>query len=212
MASSDTEPPPPEEAPPRLPSHSHAGPDPTRHRIILVNPLTQDTVVVDPSSPPPSSWEPLLRALRAVKGRGRPPASRESVRAMRDVIKRTSERGREGEGEGEEEEEEEECVICMEEFQQGREMPCGHRFHGGCIERWLGMHGTCPVCRYQMPADEGAAARERWEEEEEDDEEGGEGGEGRDIWISFSVTRRNSSSEIVRHHHHLHHHYSTDRA
>ncbi|XP_048136762.1 E3 ubiquitin-protein ligase MPSR1 [Rhodamnia argentea] len=183
MASSDPEPPPPEEAPPTLP----------RHRIILVNPLTQDTVVVDPSLPPPSSWEPLLRALRAVKGCGRPPASRESVRAMRDVIRRTSERGRE------EEEEQEECVICMEEFEEGREMPCGHRFHGGCIERWLGIHGTCPVCRYQMPADEGAATGERWED--------GEGGEGRDIWISFSVTRRSSSSEIVRHHRHLHHHY-----
>lgn len=207
MASSDAEPPAPEEAPPGLPSHSHASPDPPRHRIILVNPLTQDTVVVDPSSPPPSSWEPLLRALRAVKGRGGPPASMESVRAMRDVIKSRGERGREGEVE-EEEEEEEECVICMGEFEQGREMPCGHRFHGGCIERWLGIHGTCPVCRYQMPADEGAAATERWEQE--DDDEGG--GEGRDIWISFSVTRRNSSSEIVRHHRHLRHHYSTDRA
>ncbi|XP_056165094.1 E3 ubiquitin-protein ligase MPSR1-like [Syzygium oleosum] len=206
MASSDAEPPPPE-APPRLQENQNQerGHNPRpRDRIILVNPLTQDTVVVDPSSPPPPSWEPLLRALRAGKGGGRPPASGESVRAMRDVIKRTSEGGREEEGE---EEEEEECAICMEEFEEGREMPCGHRFHGGCIERWLGIHGTCPVCRYQMPVDEAAAARNRWE----DDGEEGEGREQgrRDVWISFSVVRRDSSSLIVHHHHHhhLHHHY-----
>ncbi|EEC75369.1 hypothetical protein OsI_11820 [Oryza sativa Indica Group] len=30
-------------------------------------------------------------------------------------------------------------------------MPCGHRFHGGCLEKWLRAHGTCPMCRHQMP-------------------------------------------------------------
>ncbi|XP_010044497.2 E3 ubiquitin-protein ligase MPSR1 [Eucalyptus grandis] len=226
MASSDAEqppPPPPPEAPPGLPTPTHLSPtaqpsqenqngerdpDPPRGRIILVNPLTQYMAVVDPSSPPPSSWEPLVRALRDGKGGGGPPASRESVRAMRDVVmKRTDERGGGGG-------EEEECAICMEELEEGREMPCRHRFHGGCIERWLGIHGTCPVCRYQMPADEGGAARKGWEE----DDEGGEGGEeGRDIWIGYSVVRRDGSSDTDHHHHHhlhdrLHRHYSTDGA
>lgn len=48
------------------------------------------------------------------------------------------------------------CSICMEEFELAgesdlSEMPCSHVFHGDCIERWLRMSHTCPLCRYQMP-------------------------------------------------------------
>ncbi|KAL0377554.1 UNVERIFIED_CONTAM: E3 ubiquitin-protein ligase MP [Sesamum radiatum] len=32
-----------------------------------------------------------------------------------------------------------------------KEMPCRHRFHADCIDKWLGIHGSCPVCRYNMP-------------------------------------------------------------
>jgi len=35
-----------------------------------------------------------------------------------------------------------------------KEMPCKHRFHGNCIEKWLGIHGSCFVCRYQIHVDE----------------------------------------------------------
>ncbi|KAI6686419.1 hypothetical protein NL676_032332 [Syzygium grande] len=194
MASSDAEPPPPE-APPRLQENQNQerGHNPRpRDRIILVNPLTQDTVVVD------------LVAATAQLGAAAPRAAgRQGRRLAAGVGRRTSEGGREEEGE---EEEEEECAICMEEFEEGREMPCGHRFHGGCIERWLGIHGTCPVCRYQMPVDEAAAARNGWEDDGEEGEGRGQGR--RDVWISFSVVRRDSSSVIVHHHHHhLHHHY-----
>lgn len=35
-----------------------------------------------------------------------------------------------------------------------KEMPCGHRYHGDCIEKWLCMHGSCPVCRYRMPEED----------------------------------------------------------
>ncbi|KAK4409863.1 E3 ubiquitin-protein ligase MP [Sesamum angolense] len=49
-----------------------------------------------------------------------------------------------------------ECPVCLAEYGEVevKEMPCGHRFHSGCIEKWLGIHGSCPVCRYSMPADE----------------------------------------------------------
>ncbi|KAL0381053.1 UNVERIFIED_CONTAM: E3 ubiquitin-protein ligase MP [Sesamum angustifolium] len=64
-----------------------------------------------------------------------------------------------------------ECPVCLAEYGEVevKEMPCGHRFHSGCIEKWLGIHGSCPVCRYSMPADE--------KKEKESDERDGGGGE-----------------------------------
>ncbi|XP_027361698.1 E3 ubiquitin-protein ligase MPSR1 [Abrus precatorius] len=143
-----------------------------RERIILVNPFTQGMVVIDGAS----SLEALLRELGSVKS-GRPPASKESIEAMPSV-----EIGEESEGL--------ECIVCLEEFEIGgvvKEMPCKHRFHHNCIEKWLGIHGSCPVCRYDMPVDEGKKR----------DEEGGErrrvgGGE---VWVSFSFNRSRSSDD-----------------
>ncbi|XP_078160134.1 E3 ubiquitin-protein ligase MPSR1-like [Carex rostrata] len=59
---------------------------------------------------------------------------------------------------GEKEKLEEECAICMEKLfgkenkeAVVKETPCGHRYHGKCIEKWLRKHRSCPMCRYQMP-------------------------------------------------------------
>ncbi|OIT05854.1 PREDICTED: E3 ubiquitin-protein ligase RING1-like [Nicotiana attenuata] len=49
-----------------------------------------------------------------------------------------------------------ECAICLLEFQVGgkaKEMPCKHRYHPNCIDPWLRVHGSCPVCRYKMPVE-----------------------------------------------------------
>ncbi|XXG41031.1 hypothetical protein AAC387_Pa01g1592 [Persea americana] len=49
------------------------------------------------------------------------------------------------------------CSICLEDFNIGseaKEMPCKHKFHSGCILPWLELHSSCPVCRFQLPADE----------------------------------------------------------
>lgn len=43
------------------------------------------------------------------------------------------------------------CAICLDGFEVRKEMPCGHSFHGECLERWLGMHGGCPVFRRVLP-------------------------------------------------------------
>ncbi|XP_059451337.1 E3 ubiquitin-protein ligase MPSR1-like [Corylus avellana] len=62
-----------------------------------------------------------------------------------------------------------ECAICLDGYEVGgeaREMPCKHRFHSGCIERWLGLHGSCPVCRFAMPVEEGNVNNGGGEEEE----------------------------------------------
>lgn len=49
------------------------------------------------------------------------------------------------------------CAICLDDFEIGtkaKELPCKHNFHAGCILPWLELHSTCPVCRYQLPAEE----------------------------------------------------------
>ncbi|KAK1273055.1 putative RING-H2 finger protein ATL53 [Acorus gramineus] len=50
------------------------------------------------------------------------------------------------------------CPVCLEklmEFEKDekeiKRTPCGHMFHGICIERWWKMTSTCPMCRFYMP-------------------------------------------------------------
>ncbi|KFK44584.1 hypothetical protein AALP_AA1G277700 [Arabis alpina] len=144
---------------------------PLRERIVLVNPFTQGMVILEGSS----GLNPLLRDLLDSNEEGQPPASKASIDAM--PIVDVEDGG--------------ECVICLEEWKMKeetvKEMPCKHRFHGGCIEKWLGLHGSCPVCRYEMPVD--------------GDEVGKKRNDGREpeIWVRFSVNNgrrvRDSSSD-----------------
>lgn len=44
------------------------------------------------------------------------------------------------------------CSICLGEYKIGegkRDLPCGHRFHKKCVDRWINKHDgkNCPVCR-----------------------------------------------------------------
>jgi hypothetical protein len=42
------------------------------------------------------------------------------------------------------------CLFCLEQFASGAELmvlPCFHRFHAGCVERWLQNHVSCPSCQ-----------------------------------------------------------------
>jgi len=42
------------------------------------------------------------------------------------------------------------CPICMNTYLAGdilRVLPCEHRFHRTCVDRWLLMNATCPNCR-----------------------------------------------------------------
>jgi len=53
------------------------------------------------------------------------------------------------------------CAVClgeMEDGELGRLLPaCRHVFHVECIDTWLGVSSTCPVCRTAAAAG-GAAA------------------------------------------------------
>ncbi|XAR70176.1 hypothetical protein NMG60_11026950 [Bertholletia excelsa] len=43
------------------------------------------------------------------------------------------------------------CPICLSDYQSKetlRSIPeCGHYFHATCIDEWLGLNATCPICR-----------------------------------------------------------------
>ncbi|KAF5182711.1 E3 ubiquitin-protein ligase mpsr1 [Thalictrum thalictroides] len=152
----------------------------TRDRIVLINPLTQGMIVIESSQ----SLEALLRELSNKDGPK--PATKASIEAMPKIIIT-------------EEDEEKECSICLDGWEIGgeaREMPCKHRYHSNCIEKWLGIHGNCPVCRYKMPVDE--------EEETKkssttttivDSDEENRGGRRSEIWVSFSITGRRDSED-----------------
>jgi hypothetical protein len=99
----------------------------------------------------PQNRAPIMLDVEARLGvwsdtRGPFPASRVSIEAMPRVAVTK------------EEVVEKDCAICLDGYEVGgeaREMPCKHSFHSGCIERWLGLHGSCPVCRFAMPVEEG---------------------------------------------------------
>ncbi|KAL2917388.1 E3 ubiquitin-protein ligase Praja-2 [Polyrhizophydium stewartii] len=46
-----------------------------------------------------------------------------------------------------------ECIVCQEDFAEEEttiELPCKHVFHPECINNWLKLNGTCPVCRFSL--------------------------------------------------------------
>ena len=73
--------------------------------------------------------------------------------------------------------------ICLEGFEvcgEARVMPCKHRFHSACIENWLRVRWTCPLCRFVMPLE-----CEDLEEEKERVEERKKKENSR-VWIDIS--------------------------
>ncbi|KAL5204315.1 hypothetical protein ABZP36_009186 [Zizania latifolia] len=55
------------------------------------------------------------------------------------------------------------CVICFEDYKEGEDtsvMPCSsrHRFHEACLNTWFEQSRSCPLCRYELPAEELPAA------------------------------------------------------
>ncbi|KAL5727639.1 hypothetical protein ACHQM5_000814 [Ranunculus cassubicifolius] len=46
-----------------------------------------------------------------------------------------------------------ECCICLSSYDDGtelRELPCSHHFHSACIDKWLYMNATCPLCKFNI--------------------------------------------------------------
>lgn len=38
------------------------------------------------------------------------------------------------------------CAICLE-YEGTEKIKCGHEFHDQCIEKWLSIKNSCPICR-----------------------------------------------------------------
>ncbi|XP_065878178.1 E3 ubiquitin-protein ligase SIRP1-like [Euphorbia lathyris] len=135
--------------------------DRDRERVILINPLNR-TIIVQGSYDSRNSQNQnhtpigslgdyfigpgldlLLQHLAENDPNryGTPPAQKEAIEALPTVtIKDIMQ-----------------CSVCLDDFEIGtesKEMPCKHKFHTGCLLPWLELHSSCPVCRFQLPAEE----------------------------------------------------------
>ncbi|MCL7045087.1 hypothetical protein MKW94_026680 [Papaver nudicaule] len=148
------------------------GDERNQERLILINPFTQGMIVIEGGG---RGFDEFMRQISEKQGLA--PATKASIDAMPKVVIT-------------EKQEDSECSICLDGFEIGaeaREMPCKHRYHSNCIEKWLGIHGSCPVCRFTMPVDEEDGGGKR-------NNSGGAGAGGGEILVTLSVTRRNPSS------------------
>lgn len=84
----------------------------------------------------------ITQLLNQMEGSGPPPADPSRIQALPKVI--VSQELVDGCVD---------CAVCQEKFTLGeevRQLPCRHYFHFDCIEPWLKMHDSCPVCRLSL--------------------------------------------------------------
>ena len=53
------------------------------------------------------------------------------------------------------------CPVCLSDLTVGdeaRHLPCNHMFHKACVDEWLKVNATCPVCRASIIGDDSPAS------------------------------------------------------
>merc|ERR1719233_1886681 len=103
----------------------------------------------------------LGRLQREGGPRGPPPAAKKVVENLKEEKFSEDTKGQETA-----------CAICKDVFKQGDtviKFPCPnkHLYHGACIQPWLKLHNSCPVCRFELATDD--ELYERMKEASEDD-------------------------------------------
>jgi len=56
------------------------------------------------------------------------------------------------------------CAICHDDFQEKQtisKLPCSHSYHKDCVNKWLKMHGLCPVCRSPLEKESQTVTQEQ---------------------------------------------------
>ncbi|KAG7300489.1 hypothetical protein JYU34_016121 [Plutella xylostella] len=88
----------------------------------------------------------VTQLLGQLENAGPPPLSREHIAAIPTQQVTGDEVGADSS-----------CSICWDNFQQGEKiskLDCEHIFHTSCIEPWLQLHATCPICRRSLLPEE----------------------------------------------------------
>jgi len=91
----------------------------------------------------------ILGRLHRVGGpRGPPPASKKVVENLKDEVFSEDNKDQETA-----------CAVCKDDFKEGDrviQFPCPnkHLYHGACIQPWLKLHNSCPVCRFELATDD----------------------------------------------------------
>jgi hypothetical protein len=122
-------------------------------------PINQDFFADNFASNFASNFEDPLTRLIFIQSMnqeqpGQPPASKEAIQNLKR-FKMTEEYCKKDEKTGTLEFPT--CSVCLTEIAKDEEtilIPCGHLYHPGCVLKWLDSHNTCPVCRYELPADQ----------------------------------------------------------
>ncbi|ESN98548.1 hypothetical protein HELRODRAFT_192978 [Helobdella robusta] len=97
----------------------------------------------------------LTMFMNEVETAGPPPATKDQIDALPDVVINQSQFDRNLQ-----------CNVCMEDFAIGdsaKELPCKHLFHKSCIVTWLELHCTCPICRNRI----GPSAQDRFRQQQQ---------------------------------------------
>lgn len=53
------------------------------------------------------------------------------------------------------------CCICLAKYAENdelRELPCSHFFHVVCVDKWLKINASCPLCKYEVGESNGNAS------------------------------------------------------